>query len=373
MRHRTVVVATTVALVTLGLALTIGARGARDTPIPGRAVDPDPGRVPGVEWDHLADPAGHGWHLDRLAAARALWKGNSGTSAVVVAWRGVVVAQWGDVTAKWTGRSIRKSLLSGLLAAPVGDGRLPLDATLAALGIDDRTPLTAAEKQATVADLLASRSGVYIPAARENSGHRRRRPPRGSHAAGSFFYYNNWDFNVLGVLYRDRVAADVGTAFSREIAEPIGMQDHRDEDFEWRPERISPHPAYDFVMSGRDLARYGLLWLNRGRWDDHQLIDPAWIAASTAAVTPETWAGAGYGRLWWVQPPGKSKLIPEGYFYAEGGSFLWVVPSRELVVVLHRRSNLVLVRSKLGLLPDESTVWETFAEIVRAAPPPSPS
>jgi CubicO group peptidase (beta-lactamase class C family) len=350
------------------LVATVAVACASAPELPQRADAPPPTHVPAASWELLADPAAHGWDVERLAAARAIWEGNSGTSAVQVVWRGAVVAQWGDVTAKWTGRSIRKSLLSGLLAEPVLDGRLGWDATLAELGVDDRTPLTAEEKQATVGDLLASRSGVYIPAARENSGHRRRRPERGSHPHGSFFYYNNWDFNALGELYRDRVAADVGGEFARRIAGPIGMEEYVPSDFEWRPERISPHPAYDFEMSTRDLARYGLLWLREGRWGDRQLISRDWIARSTTAVTAETWAGAGYGLLWWVQPPGVSELLPEGYFFAEGGSYLWVVPSRDLVIVHHRASNLVVVRSKLGLLPDEGKVWEIFAEVVKAAP-----
>ena len=87
-----------------------------------------------------------------------------------------------------------------------------------------------------------------------------------------------------------------------------------------------------------------------------------------AAVTPETWAGAGYGWQWWVLAPGESEIVPEGYFYAEGSSLLWVVPSRDLVIVHHRASSLALLRSKLGLLPDERKVWEIFEEIVKAAP-----
>ena len=324
---------------------------------------------PGRSWERMADPAAAGWKTEGLAAAREIWESNSGTSAVVVVHRGLVVDQWGDVTAKRTVRSIRKSLISSLLGRAVADGKLGLGQSLAELGIDDRTPLTEEEKRATVADLLASRSGVYIPAARENSGHRKRRPERGSHPPGSFFYYNNWDFNVLGVLYRDRVTPDVGGEFARAIATPIGMEDYEAGDFEWRPEKISPHPAYDFEMSARDLARYGLLWLRGGSWDDRQIVPQEWVASSLSAVTPETWADAGYGWLWWVQPPGKSEVIPEGYFYAEGASTLWVVPSRELVVAHVNKTAPVLLRSKLGLLPDEGKQWETFSAIVRAAPP----
>lgn len=350
------------------LVWTLGCGGPPANPLPEHRGELTPELVPGPRWERLADPAAAGWDAGRLAQARQIWEGNSGTSAVVVAWKGVVVEQWGDVSAKWTGRSIRKSLLSSLLAEAVENGKVRLDSTLAELGIDDHSPLSPEEKQATFADLLASRSGVYIPAARENSGHRKRRPERGSHPPGTFFYYNNWDFNVLGVIYRDRISPDIGGEFARRIAGPIGMEDYLASDFEWRPEKISPHPAYDFEISTRDLARYGLLWLRRGRWGERQLIPARWVDDSTTAITMETWAGAGYGRLWWVQPPGKSELLPEGYFFAEGGSYLWVVPSRQLVIVHHRRSDLVVLRSKLGLLPDEKKVWEIFAEVVEAAP-----
>ena len=355
-------------LITTGLASANASCRAAPPPTLESRADLPSDLVPGQRWQRLSDPALAGWNPAALATAQELWRGNSGTSSVVVVWKGVVVEQWGDAAAKWTTRSIRKSLLSSLWAEPVATGTMRLDATLGELGIDDRTPLSAAEKEATFADLLASRSGVYIPAARENSGHRKRRPQRGSHAHGSFFYYNNWDFNVLGVLYRDKVSPDLGGEFARKIAGPLGMEDYEPSDFAWRPEKISLHPAYDFTMSARDLARYGLLWLQRGSWGGRRVLDPTWVESATTAITEETWTGAGYGQLWWVQPPGKSKLVPEGYFFAEGGSYLWVVPSRDLVIVHHQKSNLYLMRSRLGLLPDEDNVWEIFAKVVEAAP-----
>jgi len=59
--------------------------------------------------------------------------------------------------------SIRKSYLSALYGIHVHEGRIQLSKTLADLGIDDQSPLTAVEKRATVADLLKARSGVYHP------------------------------------------------------------------------------------------------------------------------------------------------------------------------------------------------------------------
>jgi CubicO group peptidase (beta-lactamase class C family) len=328
---------------------------------------PPPGHVPGAQWETI-DPGAAGWDVAALERARKLWRDNSGTSSVMVVHRGAVVAQWGDVEEKRTGRSIRKSLLSSLIGIAVADGKLRLDATVAELGIEDATPLSAEEQRATLADLLASRSGIYIPAAREHSGHRRRRPERGSHPPGTFFYYNNWDFNGLGLIYRRHVAEDLAADFVARIATPIGMEDFRPDDFSWMPEDVSPIPAYDFLVSTRDLARYGLLWARGGSWGDRQLVDAAWVEESTRPITPETWTGSAYGRLWWVQPPGSNPAVPEGLFYAEGGSHLWVLPSRDLVVVHHNRSNLRLLRSKLGMVPDEEQTWEVFRQVVAAGP-----
>jgi CubicO group peptidase (beta-lactamase class C family) len=356
----------TLALAFLSL-LSLAACTAADSPRPRLDQPPAAGHVPGEHWETV-DPIAAGWRAAELDRARELWEGNSGTSSVVVVHRGVVVAEWGDVAERRTVRSIRKSLMSSLLGGAVASGRLRLDATVAELGIDDRTPLTAEEKAATLEHLLASRSGVYIPAARENSGHRRRRPPRGSQPPGTLFYYNNWDFNVLGTIYQRHVAEDVAGAFAEQIAGPIGMEDFRRDDFEWRPEDVSPIPAYDFELSARDLARYGLLWARGGRWGERQVVDPSWVERSTRPVTPETFAGSAYGWLWWVRPPGSDAAVPEGFFYAEGGSHVWVVPSRDLVVVHHNRSDFIVLRLKLGWLPDEERSWEVFRAIVAAAP-----
>src|SRR5205807_954256 len=80
-------------------------------------------------------------------------------------------------------------------------GQIQLSKTLADLGIDDRSPLTAVEKSATVSDLLKARSGVYHPALYETPGMATARPARGSYAPGVLGYYNNWDLNPVGTIF----------------------------------------------------------------------------------------------------------------------------------------------------------------------------
>ena len=59
------------------------------------------------------------------------------------------------------------------------------------------------------------------------------------------------------------------------------MQDYRVSEGSYGlEEQYSIHPSYTFRISARDLARFGVLYLNRGRWGQSQLIPASWVDAS---------------------------------------------------------------------------------------------
>ena len=292
--------------------------------------------MPGAEWPRTT-PQAAGWSPDIMAEAHAYAQG-IGTASLLVVQHGQVIDSLGDVSQRRELHSMRKSLLSALIGIAVAARRINLDATLGQLGIDDVPPaLTAEEKQATVADLLASRSGVYHVALYETEGERRNRPPRGSHPHGTFWYYNNWDFNALGTIYEHAEGQSIFAAFLTHIAQPIGMQDYRPGDGRYVTGPESSIPAYPFHMSARDLARFGLLYLHGGRWDDRQVVPAAWVADSTKPRSITT-IGSGYAYLWWTGWNGGGVPImglPSGAFWADGakGQFVVVDPADDLVVV----------------------------------------
>jgi len=200
--------------------------------------------VPGADWPRTS-PQAAGWSTELMAEARDSAQ-RIGTASLLVVQHGQVVDSLGDPARRLELHSVRKSLLSALIGIAVGERRIDLDATLARLGIDDVPPsLTEVEKQATVRDLLASRSGVYHVALYETPGERANRPPRGSHAAGTFWYYNNWDFNALGTIYEHAAGRSIFAAFLAEIAQPVGMQDYRPTDGRYvtGPESAPPERA----------------------------------------------------------------------------------------------------------------------------------
>ena len=241
-------------------------------------------RFPGAAWERV-DPEAAGWSTSKLAKAEQ-WSQRIGSTAVMVVHRGAVVAEWGDTSARTPLASVRKSLLSALIGIAVERGEIDLSQPIGALGIDDNEPsLTAEEKSATVRDLLMSRSGIYHAALYETAAMAAQRPRRGSHKPGSFWYYNNWDFNTLGTIYEHAVRSSIFDAFEREIARPIGMQDYRPSDGEYFTGAASVYPAYPIRMSARDLARFALLYLHKGRWQDRQVVPAKWVEESTQAYS----------------------------------------------------------------------------------------
>jgi CubicO group peptidase (beta-lactamase class C family) len=293
--------------------------------------------APGVEWQQLASPERAGWSVKKLGRIN-LYIDEMGSTSVMIVQHGVVVAAWGNVAHKSNLHSCRKSLLNALIGIAVAGGKISLNDTLEKLGIDDKKPsLTEAEKQATVRDLLEARSGVYHPAAYETQGMAEQRPRRGSHAPGTFWYYNNWDFNTLGYIYEKATGTKIFDAFYQEIAEPIGMQDFTPGDGHYITSSDSQFPAYVFDMSARDFARFALLYLHGGKWNDTQVVPEDWVKASTQPYSDSE--SGGYGYLWWTgdSASGARQRIsfPRGSFWAEGhlGQYAVVVPSLDLIVV----------------------------------------
>jgi CubicO group peptidase (beta-lactamase class C family) len=294
---------------------------------------------PGPHWQQAATPAAVGWSADLLAEARAFSE-TIGSAAVMIVQGGMVVDAWGDIARKFLCHSIRKSVLSALIGVAVHTGNMELSKTLAALAIDDTEPaLTPNEKHATVADLLTARSGIYHPASVETAEMSATRPLRGSHTPGTFWHYNNWDFNALGAIFEQETGTRIYDAFQQHLAGPLHMEDYDITDFAYTGGPASLYPAYVFRLSTRDLARFGLLFLREGRWEEAQPLPATWVRDSTASHA-EIGPHSGYGYMWWTGT--RQGLFPhitvKGHcYYAAGyrGHYVIVLPYKDLVVV-HR-------------------------------------
>ena len=241
---------------------------------------------------------------------------------------------------------MRKSLLSALIGVHVDAGNIDLSKTMKELGIDDYEPsLTLAEKQATVGDLIKARSGIYHEALGENQMMKDMRPKRHSHAPGTFWYYNNWDFNALGTIFEQETKTTIFAEFDQRFAKPLQMEDFKVRDCRYVSSNdvgkpfLSQHNYYNFRMSARGLARFGLLFLRAGRWQERQIISAEWVRESTASYSQRGIDG-GYGYMWWAGVNGglfQNVVLRKHSYYASGwgGQKIIVLPYRKLVIV-HR-------------------------------------
>ncbi len=296
-------------------------------------------RYPGEHWEKVSSPEELGYSLERLRQARE-YSETISTAAVMIIVDGVVLDEWGETSRHFNVHSIRKSFLSALYGIHDDEGNINLSLTMRRLGIDDNEPsLTDTEKRATVHQLLKARSGVYHPALYESAGMKASRPERYSHEPGTFWYYNNWDFNVLGTLFRNLTKTDIFREFGRRIAGPLRMEDFDVNLCRYVWGRDSVHPAYPFRMTARDMARFGLLYLRMGRWEDRQIVPREWVEDS---VIPYSDAGnsGGYGYLWWIAANGRhlpNVILEDGAYSARGagGHYILVIPTNDMVIV-HR-------------------------------------
>lgn len=261
----------------------------------------------------------------------------------------------GALAEKYNVASVRKSLVSGLYGIANARGLLDLDASLGELGFDDALhPLSAAERAATLRQLLKARSGIYLPAHGESPSMRRRKPKRGGYSPGVHFYYNNWDFNALGTIFERTTGIALELAFEEWLAEPLGMQTYCTTHLTYQEADFTEHAMYRFYLSADDLALIGALVLERGRWEGEQLVPESWIDETTARVSDASVARGDlyythYGYLWWIDE--------EGRVWADGSGpqFVIIDPAASLVTVFRNQTgNSIPGRVWHGLAQDEA-------------------
>lgn len=93
------------------------------------------------------------------------------------------------------------------------------------------------------------------------------------------------------------------------------------------------HSGAGIFISTEDMARFGLLFLNNGKWIDQQIISEEWIKKAIEPSTPNV----NYGYMWWLNKKGNRHWegLSESIYYAAGfgGNFIVIDNKNDLVVV----------------------------------------
>ena len=102
------------------------------------------------------------------------------------------------------------------------------------------------------------------------------------------------------------------------------------------------YPSWTFVGANysfgtaRDWARFGLLYLNDGVWEGERILPEGWVNYTTKQSGIKTGSNRGdYGALWWLNATHAYANVPTDCFSCQGygGQYIWVIPSKKLVVV----------------------------------------
>ncbi len=338
------------------------AEGRGCTLLPPGAAASDAGRLPRVPRWTRPDVATRPWpdgdalpraplppEVDSVRLAAVLDSAFGGakyrphrTLGIVVVYAGRIVAEryasgW-DMHTQYRIWSTAKSIASALVGILVRRGRLDLRAP--APIAEWRRPLDP-RGAITVEHLLHMSSGLRsggnqtplgywggIDIAADAAAAPLERAP------GSRWKYSNYDTILLLRAAREVLGDDAYAAFPRQaLLDRIGMHHTFPE----------TDPFGNFILSSqvystpRDLARFGLLYLNDGVWSGQRILPEGWVAYSVRPAPAHDPAassyGWGYGAQWWVL--GTDRRVPGDAYTTSGrrGQHASVVPSRRLVVV----------------------------------------
>jgi CubicO group peptidase (beta-lactamase class C family) len=233
-------------------------------------------------------------------------------------------------------KSASKSVLSALVGIAIERGRIDgLDATVGELlpayarGLDD------ARRAITLGDLLAMESGLASTSGEHYgawvttddwTAAALARPFKSE--PGSEFTYSTGNSHLVSAILTEATGKSTFELARESLFGPLGI-----EVAGW--ER-SPEGYYfggnSLRITPRDLARFGRLYLAKGRWEGRRLVPAEWVEVSTRRHSegwPERYGAYGYS--WWLPPDDPwDSFAAIGY----GGQFLYVVPELDMLAVV---------------------------------------
>jgi CubicO group peptidase (beta-lactamase class C family) len=170
-------------------------------------------------------------------------------------------------------------------------------------------------------------------------------PNRPLRAPGTHYKYNDVRVNVLALAALHVLRRPLPAVLREEVMGPIGASStwrwhgYENSWIELDGENVQSvtgggHWGGGMFISGRDMARFGLLFLRNGKWGDRQVVADTWIQmARTAGPANEQ-----YGYMNWFLNTGR-KALPAApassvTFRGNGANIIYIDWEHDLVVVV---------------------------------------
>jgi CubicO group peptidase (beta-lactamase class C family) len=167
---------------------------------------------------------------------------------------------------------------------------------------------------------------------------------------GTTWAYSNASSHLLSAIVADASGQSTLAVARARLFGPLGINsDHAFQPLAGKPPTPAQLRAYqraavawprdpqgyhfgfgETKLPARDLAKFGWLYLNGGRWDTTQVVPADYVRASTQPYS-HPGGDVGYGYQWWTT---RVDLHPSFVAMGFGGQRVQVVPDLDLVVVI---------------------------------------
>ena len=193
---------------------------------------------------------------------------------------------------------------------------------------------------------------------------------------GEAFFYSSANSHFLTSMVYYMTGIKPGTLAKEKLFDPMGIPfDTLDgtiiyenwNEYQapmnqtWRQDTRGIETAsFGLYMTARDMAKFGYLYLNRGRWEDRQVISENWVLNSTRDHETNIYGRYSYGYHWYLTlVAGKPVFMASGF----GGQVIGVVPSQDLVLVLKYEAETP-VHPESGSANDDMHLFELVVKSV---------
>ena len=146
---------------------------------------------------------------------------------------------------------------------------------------------------------------------------------------GTVFGYKSSDVDLIAGIIKKTTGMYADKFAEKYLFKPLGITD-----YDWHFDKQNGNPLMDgsLMLRPRDMAKIGMLVLNKGNWKGKQIVSGEWIEGSTTKyfkVDPVFH----YGYLWWLgnsqTEKGTKVILANGW----GSQFIFIVPKLNLVAV----------------------------------------
>ncbi|MDP5157906.1 MAG: beta-lactamase family protein [Flaviramulus sp.] len=279
-------------------------------------------------------------------------KKRGGPSGLIIK-EGYIVAQWGDTKRVDMTFSVTKSFLSTMAGLAVDKGLIKNETDKAKDYIWDGTFDGSHNSKITFQHLLQQNSdwSGEIWGGKDWAD----RPPsegnldiwkyRELKEPGTFMEYNDVRVNVLAYSLLQIWRKPLPQVLKDEVMDKIGASTTwrwfgyenawtTIDGIQMKSVTGGGHSGGGLFISTEDMARFGLLFLNDGKWKNEQIISENWINHATNPSIPNV----NYGYMWWLNKKGPRhwENVSEDIYYAAGfgGNFILIDKKHHIVAVI---------------------------------------